>query len=207
MIRFTRSAQIAVAVGLPVILAACTPAASGNSAAGVPVASGWTAATPVPGLAGLGTAGMNLVTTVSCTAPGDCTAGGYYLPLQNATGEIYRPFVVTESGGRWGTAAEVPGVGEQPAADPAILTQVSCSSPGNCAAVGNYFGVPGDDTGTGGVSAEGFTVTQTNGRWGDIQLVPPVSRAGDTLRSVSCARVPAQASRPRGLDCVAVGSV
>jgi hypothetical protein len=225
-----RSGRIVVAVGLPVILAACTPAASqgnsaagvpaasqgnsaagvpaasqGNSAEGVPVASGWTAVTPVPGLAGLGTAGMNQVTTVSCTAPGDCTVGGYYLPLQNAAGGIYRPFVVTESGGRWGRAAEVPGVGAQPAADPAILTQVSCSSPGNCAAVGNYFGVPGNDMGMGGVAAVGFTVTQANGRWGDIHLVP--SPVGETLHSVSCARVPAQVPRPRGLDCVAVGNV
>src|SRR5215469_14933674 len=150
MIWFKWSARIAVAAGLPVILAACAPAASrGNPAAGVPVPSGWTAATPVPGLAGLGTADMNVVTTVSCTAPGDCTAGGDYLGVQNATGEIFRPFVVTESGGTWGTAQEVPGVGEQPAADPATLAQISCSSPGNCVAVGNYSGVAGDDTGKG----------------------------------------------------------
>jgi hypothetical protein len=149
-----------------------------------------------------------MVTTVSCTAPGDCTAGGAYLPAQNATDEIYRPFVVTESGGTWGTAQEVPGVGEQPAADPATIAQISCSSPGNCVAIGNYSGVAGDDTGTGGVSAEGFTVTQTNGRWGDIQLAPHVSPAPGLnilLYSVSCAPRPTQAPRLRGLDCVAVG--
>ena len=67
--------RIAVAVGLPVILAACTPAASpGNSAGGVPVppgrtatptvSPGWTAAVPVPGLAGLGP------TPATCVAVG-----------------------------------------------------------------------------------------------------------------------------------------
>jgi hypothetical protein len=64
---------------------------------------------------------MNVVTTVSCTAPGDCTAGGDYVPSQNARGKIYRPFVVTESGGSWGTAQEVPGIGGQLAADGATV--------------------------------------------------------------------------------------
>jgi hypothetical protein len=65
MTRFKWSGRIAVAVGLPVVLPACTPAASrGNSAGGVPVPPGrtatppvppeWTATPPVPGLAGLG---------------------------------------------------------------------------------------------------------------------------------------------------------
>jgi hypothetical protein len=148
---------------------------------------------------------LNVVTTVSCTAPGDCTAGGDYVPALNTPYVMYRPFVVTESGGTWGTAQEVPGVAAQPAADPATIAQVSCSAPGNCVAVGNYSGAPGDNTGKGGASAEGFTVTQTNGRWGEIQLVPHISPEPGVnilLSSVSCA--PGSAQAPR-LDCVAVG--
>src|ERR1700719_2829494 len=65
----------------------------------------WGAAIPIPGLADLNGGGAvrdNIV--ISCTAPGECEAGGRYT---DAT-QVKQAFLVQEHGGTWGTAFEVP---------------------------------------------------------------------------------------------------
>src|SRR5262249_46470735 len=65
----------------------------------------WGKAIRVPGIGALNTTGGASVESISCPAPGECAAGGYY-----DGGKNDRPaFVVSEANGTWGHAIEVPG--------------------------------------------------------------------------------------------------
>jgi hypothetical protein len=122
------------------------------------------------------------VLSVSCTSPGDCSAGGFYGGDHGGTnGDPSNAFVVDETDGVWGKAQEVAGA---PARNyESQVNSVSCTSPGNCSAGGSYTWI----TGAGGA----FVMDETNGVWGTAQLVPglAVSGAGDYSQviSVSCA--------------------
>jgi hypothetical protein len=107
----------------------------------------WAAPASLAGLAGIviNSNSVNLtVTSLSCGAPGDCTAGGYYAggdPLQGWG------FLADETGGAWSKVRRVPGVPAgpglvvgPPADVPAInsvVTDVSCTSGGFCGATGD----------------------------------------------------------------------
>ena len=89
----------------------------------------WGDAIEVPGAPGLNTGGNAEVASVSCSSAGNCAAGGYY-----ASGsQVRRAFVADEVNGIWGDAIQVPG-----ASGYAVVTSVSCPSPGSCAAGGQY---------------------------------------------------------------------
>ena len=94
----------------------------------------WGRAAGVPGLAALNAGGTALVSSVSCAAAGNCTAGGYYTARRNHGHVI----VAIERHGRWGRAAGVPGLGALNSGSGlgAGVTEVSCGSAGNCAAGG-----------------------------------------------------------------------
>jgi hypothetical protein len=96
----------------------------------------WRRAIGVPGLAALGRSGA--VSSVSCASAGSCTAIGLY----SDRGGLLQMFAVSQRHGRWGKAAEVPGLGAlNPAGDQQYsvgLSQVSCASAGSCAAGGFY---------------------------------------------------------------------
>jgi hypothetical protein len=137
--------------------------------------------------------GMNQVNSVSCTAAGDCSAGGIGSnPLQ----ESPQAWAVTERGGRWGVPEQLPGIAQllrSVKATESAVVSVLCWSPGNCGAVGFYYSV---NSGHGHV----FVVSQRSGRWGTAEQAPGTAAlnlgklAGVT--SVSC-------TRPRA--CVAGG--
>jgi hypothetical protein len=62
---------------------------------------------------------------------------------------------------------------------------VSCVSPGNCAAGGDYENVPPD----GDPEIAGFVAVQRNGRWGQAINVPglkALTKVGGDVASVSC---------------------
>ncbi len=125
----------------------------------------WTQAIEVPGLGALNQGvGIARADTVSCAPAGNCTAGGYYTDSSSAG----QGFVVTETNGAWGTAAGVPGLEalndgtDQPEA---LVSSVSCTSPGNCLAGGAY----------GGPYSWAFTATEKNGVWGKAASVPGLS--------------------------------
>ena len=135
--------------------------------------------------------GMNQVSSLSCTAAGDCTAGGLSL-------SPYQPqaWVVTEKGGRWGVPVQVPGIArlnQAAKADRSQVVSVSCWSPGDCGAGGFYYS---DFNGHGRV----FVVSQRSGRWGTAEHVPGTAALNlgtiAQVTAVSC-------TRPR--TCVAVG--
>jgi hypothetical protein len=71
--------------------------------------------------------------SVSCSAPGNCGAGGFYLDHGFGAHGI----VVSEKNGRWGRAIAVPGLaalaGKQNSAQ---VFSVSCAAPGSCTAAG-----------------------------------------------------------------------
>jgi Bacterial Ig-like domain (group 3) len=134
----------------------------------------WGAAEEVPGTAALNVDGFTGVSSVSCTAPGTCAAGGWY----SDSSRDYQAYVVDEIDGSWGTAQEVPGSAALNTAGNAGVSSVSCASPGNCAAGGWSSG-------------EVFVVDETGGTWGTAQDVPGIaalntSGSGAQFTSVSC---------------------
>jgi hypothetical protein len=117
---------------------------------------------------------------VSCSSAGNCSAGGYY--AVGGTNDR-QAFVVSETGGTWGAAEEVPGTAALNTGASAQVASVSCSSAGNCSAGGDYS----TTTPTG----EAFVVKQTGGTWGTAKEVPglvTINTGGEAqLRSLSCA--------------------
>ena len=106
-----------------------------------------------------------MVRSISCPAPGECAAGGFY---NSSKRNGYEPFVVSQTNGSWGTAVEVAGaamLGQYPGAR---LNAISCAAPGECAAAG---------------SGPAFVVSETDGKWGSAIKVPGVG----SVDEISCA--------------------
>jgi len=129
-----------------------TPVAT--PAAAVPAAGLWGRAIAVPGLAALNKGGNAEVRSVSCAAPGNCAAVGFY----SDGGGHRQGFVVSERNGRWRQAVEVPGLGVLNKGRNADVNSVSCAAPGSCAAVGGYT--------DGGGHRQGFVAVEQNSVWG-----------------------------------------
>jgi len=116
--------------------------------------------------------------SVACPVAGSCVAIGEY--LDSAGGE--QAMVVSESGGVWGQATEIPGV---------VLRSIACRAPGSCVAIGTASG--------GAVKMVG--VIESGGVWGQPQgIALPANDAPEYV--VELAPLACQASGP----CVAVGS-
>ncbi len=128
----------------------------------------------------LNTLGIAQVNSVSCASAGNCSAGGFYT---NGSGQgTNQAFVVNERNGTWGTAEKVPGTAALNVGGAAMVTSVSCASPGNCSAGGSYFNRLHN--------AQAFVVNEVNGTWrGARQVAAAISSArGDAqVESVSCA--------------------
>jgi IstB-like ATP binding protein len=143
----------------------------------------WGYAIPVPGPGTVNQDGFARVASVSCTAPGTCSAGGYYVDKGART----QAFVVDEWHGWWGKAMEVPGVAALSVGGSSEITSLSCSSPGYCGAGGAY----GNSTGEGV-----FVVSQEHGIWGRAQPIALPAAGQNGLSSLSCGAAG---------DCVAGG--
>ena len=101
--------------------------------------------------------------------------------------------LVTESGGVW-SASEANLSGVSPNSNPIVsLDSVSCTSAGDCSAVGSYA----DST----TFNQGLLLTQTNGVWSaakaNISALSPATNPAASVNSVSCTSAG---------DCSAVGS-
>ena len=92
----------------------------------------WGKAKEIPGLAALTKGSTAQIYSISCSSAGNCSGGGY--GESSSFREI--GFVVTESGGHWGSAEQVPGISSLSSAGDSGLDQVSCRSAGHCTAVG-----------------------------------------------------------------------
>ena len=113
-------------------------------------AQGTWEATPrlVTGLDSLPETGNAELTSVSCAAQGQCTAGG---------GIAGQPFVVSESSGAWGNARAVTSVST------GAIMAISCPDASDCTAAGFY-----DDSSK---LAQAFTVDEQGGSWGPATLL------------------------------------
>lgn len=142
----------------------------------------WHTASEVPGTATLNGGGYAAITSVSCSAAGDCSAGGEYTNSAAAT----EAFVVSQTGGTWAKAREVPGIGTLNTSGLALLDSVSCASAGNCSAVGSYHDA--------NFTSQAFVVGESGGTWGTAQEVPGTATlnqgvSGAVAGSVSCGAV------------------
>jgi hypothetical protein len=118
---------------------------------------------------------------VSCASIGNCVAVGYY--DSGNSGATYA-LILTESNGTWSATQEPPLTALPPGLD-GQLFGVSCTSVGDCVAVG---GVNGGNP---------FILTESNGTWSATQEPAASDNSGYTLYGVSCTSV---------ANCVAVGS-
>jgi len=138
----------------------------------------WGTGITVPGIAALNVGGDAVVTSVSCSSSGNCTAGGWYndgTGVDDGSGE--QAFVVDEKNGVWGAAIEVPGSAALNVSGGATVVSVSCATAGTCAAVGWYA--------DGSKHQQAFVVNETGGVWGTAEKVDTGRSA--VLWSVSCA--------------------
>jgi hypothetical protein len=173
-----------LAAGASLVPGPAAASALRSVAASRPSAAGgkWGTAIEVPGTAALNTGGYAEITSVSCATPGNCSAGGWYgTGLHNGL-TATQAFVVNQTGGKWGTAIEVPGTAALDKDDAAQVNSVSCASAGNCSAGGIYENASGH--------VEAFVVNETGGKWGTAIEVPGTAALDDGgdagVQSVSC---------------------
>jgi hypothetical protein len=122
-------------------------------------------------------AGIN---AISCANPGNCVAGGFWDPM-SADFALHQGLLATEKNGKWGPAQNVPGLIAINTAEEAMVTNVSCTAPGYCTAVGWY------DKGEpfGPQVSYAFTIDQTAGTWRKLHTIQP--KAGTAANPVvSC---------------------
>jgi hypothetical protein len=138
--------------------------------------------------------GEGKITGVSCPAKNTCTAVGVNLEF-NGEGYTKEAFTVSQSHGAWGPVHFVTLPPGSASIAQSTLTGVSCTSPGNCVAVG-YFVVTSENI-------DPMTVQEVHGSWRratEIALPSNASAAAGAyavLNAVSC---------PKPGSCVGVGS-
>lgn len=128
---------------------------------------------------------------VQCWSPGNCTAVGTYTTKRRGSAGVF----LTEKDGHWsrGVQAQQRSDGKTEAAKVTELSGPSCTSAGNCTAVGTYRT---------GRQEQPIVFTDTNGKWGPgtplktASSSTPKQFAANSLVSVSC---------PAVGDCAAVG--
>ena len=165
---------------LAAIGAAPAPAsATLNAAVRVLPDGTWGVAKELPGLAALNKGGDGVISSVSCASPGNCDAGGIYRDGAGRT----QAFVASQTNGTWGKAIQVPGTGALNVGGDAEIIALSCASPGNCSAGGEYSDHRD--------FFQAFVVTQTNGTWGKAIQIPGSAalNLGDNaeVTALSCA--------------------
>jgi hypothetical protein len=145
----------------------------------------WGKAVEVPGLGALNTGGSAEVGSVSCISPGNCAAGGYYDARAAGTAGHQLAFVVSEQKGSWGTAQQAAANLSTGPGGPAFVDSVSCGSPGNCAAGGEF----NDASGGAPASYQAFVISEVNGTWTAARAVAGTLSCcgGAVVTAVSCA--------------------
>jgi hypothetical protein len=164
-----------------------------------PASASWAPRLAASSTANAATSQSAKLESISCAAPGDCSAVGNYSDYMT----VGQGLLLTETSGAWspGVEAKVPanyGVG---GAHHVELNSVSCASPGNCTAVGDYGFFPNHDP---TAFSDGVLLRETGGAWapGVEPILPANAASGGlynltSLSSVSCASAG---------DCSAVGS-
>jgi hypothetical protein len=153
---------------------------------GVAEAGGWgsawgnAVALPLPVTIPSGDYGALQPQSLSCTSPGNCAAGGFYAIETSAQSSVDQEGVIASvAGGTWGAPQTVPSLVALDGAGSGSVPSVSCSAPGDCAAVGLY----GNGDGT-----HAAVLSETGGTWGTAQPISSVP--GEAVsQSISCGAV------------------
>jgi hypothetical protein len=136
----------------------------------------WGMAIEAPGTAALNTGGNDYIRAISCASRGNCAAGGEY---SDGDGNVHA-LVVSEAGGVWRKAIELPGTA---AFEAAYVESVSCGSEGRCVAVGYFQDAKGN--------LDAFVADEKHGVWRAAITVPGLGTldagGGALASSVSCA--------------------
>lgn len=135
----------------------------------------WHRAEMVPGLDALRISYAQ-ITSLSCPTAGNCVVGGFTTRVA---------WVASEVNGRWQKLRRITGFSALHARGGGLLAALSCSSPGNCAAAGDYRNSSDH--------SRGFVVSEVRGTWRTAKQVP----GAGVMNAVSCA--------PAG-GCVADGN-
>jgi hypothetical protein len=164
----------------------------------------WGTLSVLPGTTGYhainGDLADTMVTSLSCTAPGQCVMTGYH--ASDSYGEYdnidqARPFIATQVNGAWQAARALPGLAALNRGGVADIASASCASPGNCAVTGFYT--------LAGCNAQvcyerPFVAAEIRGAWSLAQPVPGLAVQITGINAgafISCSRA---------AGCVAVGS-
>src|SRR5260370_41156564 len=128
IVAVTGAAGLTAVAGSGGAMAGTRPAVAPRAAA---LNGTWRTAREIPGTAALNRGGHAQVNSVSCSSPGNCSAGGGYTDRVRRT----QAFGVSEVKGTRDTAIEVPGAA---ALNKAIaqVRAVSCGSAGSCSGLG-----------------------------------------------------------------------
>jgi hypothetical protein len=122
---------------------------------------------------------LMVITSVSCAAPGYCSAVGTYYDDTNTI----QGLLLTETAGTWASGVEaLPANFEGAPTLSQGLRFVSCSSPGTCSAVGNYVKSPGH-------GPVGLLLNENGGSWAiGVEAALPANALNSTsdLYAVSC---------------------
>jgi hypothetical protein len=115
------------------------------------------------------------VDAVSCSSPGNCTAGGLFSYDGDVNHIASQPFLTTETNGKWAPAQQVPGIATLNTDEAGEITSVSCSAVGYCTAGGTY-GTP-IGNGIPETIIRPFTVDEIAGKWQRARPIPGVNPA------------------------------
>ncbi len=141
----------------------------------------WGDPVEVPGVSDLSDQNIGLVDSMSCGAPGDCSAGGNYLDKSDES----QAFLVNEVSGVWGTATQLFATQSLGSGLSNSLNGIDCPSAGNCSAIGSYNDTQGN--------GQPFVLTETNHVWSPATEVPGIQTlnngAGSNLSTISCSAV------------------
>lgn len=126
------------------------------------------------------------ITSVTCPARGDCATSGGFVD----EGFNFLVFTAGQHAGTWAKAAVVPGdvalvdhggaAGSDEMISGPFLSQVACSSAGNCGLAGNY------QVNDAGEETRPLLATERNGRWGQVHAVSGAQATA--LLTIACPR-------------------
>ncbi|HET7014382.1 MAG TPA: hypothetical protein VFI65_10755 [Streptosporangiaceae bacterium] len=126
------------------------------------------------------------ITKISCQTVRDCTGVGNF---STKTPGQFGVFAINEHNGTWGSFTPIPGMSALPGGGSIEqgFDSLTCPSPGDCTAAGDYNGK--SDPGF----QQPFVVTETNGVWGNAQTLPGftalTSSFGGSLGGLVCKSV------------------
>jgi hypothetical protein len=136
----------------------------------------WGRAFNIPGIVALDGRHIEQLTSISCGAPGDCSAGGAY-----GNGSHEQAFLVNEMSGQWGDPLLIPGLADLNQGHFTTINKISCSSGRNCGSIGTYSGRQG--------FVQSFALNEVNGVWGGAKRIGASSFAhavGAEVSAISC---------------------